>query len=82
MSELFQDMLREKEMTTPTLDMSAITGGRGDVALEDVLSNSSACAMFKKFAESEFCVEPLLFWCVFSPCSWALLVLVANFSTR
>lgn len=32
------------------------------MTLEDILADSTACAFFKKFAESEFCLEPLLFW--------------------
>lgn len=51
------------QLQVDVLQAGATLRGLPEVlTLEDILANSTACAFFKKFAESEFCLEPLLFW--------------------
>lgn len=38
-----------------------------DVSFSEILNFPILCSSFKKFVETEFCVEPLMFWCVATP---------------
>ena len=58
---LYQEYRKEVENNVrPTSEASA--GGGPLISFHQIMLSSSACAYFKRFAESEFCVEPVLFW--------------------
>lgn len=68
--ELYQEYLKEKEDRRKQAvlnSQSSSIGPTTDMAFVEVLSSPIHCASFKKFVETEFCVEPLMFWCVTFP---------------
>jgi hypothetical protein len=62
---LYSEMKQEAkrlERSSSVADTPASTVKTSEVSFERVLNSSIECSYFKRFAESEFCVEPLLFW--------------------
>jgi hypothetical protein len=65
--ELYLDYQREKEdrkRSSAQYSASNATPAPVDVSFNEILSFPILCSSFKKFVETEFCVEPLMFWCV------------------